>query len=183
MCVALTLLVHLREFRARRTQLCFCAKRMNALCIIQCQVAFPDAAVDCVEWQWFSKVLPSPCGYVHHGSITVSQTSLRAWWSCTFLPLAFSTLSFPVTPRIFSQYYDLWMVKDLNSLQFFAEKHCLWTDWQLSDEVWHKVVNHDPSVLAKTKPLVDAPLIINLENLTCDQLNCWLWNLPEQCYL
>ena len=44
------------------------------LCIIQFQVAFLDALADCIEWQWFSKVLLSPCGYVHHGSRTVSQT-------------------------------------------------------------------------------------------------------------
>ena len=55
------------------------------LCIIQFQVAFLDAAADCVEWQWFSKILPSPCGYVHHGSMTVSQTiAPEGSCSCSF---------------------------------------------------------------------------------------------------
>ena len=44
------------------------------LCVIQFQVAFLDAAADCFECQWFPKVLPSLCGYVHPGTITVSQT-------------------------------------------------------------------------------------------------------------
>ena len=50
-------------------------------------------------------------------------------------------------------------------------------------EYLRKLINHEPSLLAKTKPLVDAPFILNLDNLTCYQLNCELWNLPEQCYL
>ena len=37
-------------------------------------VAFLDAVTDCIEWQWFSKVLPSPCDYVHHCSMTVFRT-------------------------------------------------------------------------------------------------------------
>ena len=153
------------------------------LCIIQFQVAFLDAAADCVEWQWFSKVLPSPCGYVHHGSMTVSQTipeGSMVTHSAAVSALGLYAPRFPLTPWIFSRYYELWMVKDLNSLQSCTEKHCLWTDWQLSHKVWHKVVNHDPSLLAKTKPLVDAPFLLNLDNLTCYQLNCKLWNLPEQ---
>ena len=67
---------------------------------------------------------------------------------------------FPPTPWIFSQYYELWMVKVLNSLQSCTEKNCLWTDCQFSHEVWHKAVNHDPSLLVKTTPLVDALFIL-----------------------
>ena len=61
--------VHLRWLR---TQL----KIDNSLplSIIQFQVAFLDAEANCVEWQWFAKVLLSPCSYVHHGSTMVSQT-------------------------------------------------------------------------------------------------------------
>ena len=62
------------------------------LCIIQCQVAFLDAATDCVEWQWFSKVLLSPCGSVYHGSMTAfvivcDWLFVKAWeaLSCTIL--------------------------------------------------------------------------------------------------
>ena len=88
--------VHLRWLQVQRTRRRFCAKLINAfLCIIQFQVAFLDAAADCVEWQWFSKVLQSPCGYVHHGSMTVSQTILPEGSMVTriqqqFLPLAFT---------------------------------------------------------------------------------------------
>ena len=46
------------------------------LCIIQFQIEFLDASADCVEWQWFSKVVLSPCGYVHNGGMTVYQTIL-----------------------------------------------------------------------------------------------------------
>ena len=34
-----------------------------------------------------------------------------------------------------------------------------------------------------SKPLVEAPFILNLDNLTCYQLNCYLWNLPETVLL
>ena len=147
------------------------------LCIIQFQVAFLDAAADCVEWQWFSKVLPSPCGYVHHGSMTVSQTippegSMVTCIQQQFLPLAFTHQDSPDSLNLFT---ILWTV-DGERPKFFAilrwETLKFWTDWQFSHEVWHKVVNHDPSLLAKTKPLVDAPFILNLDNLTCYQLNC-----------
>ena len=91
------------------------------LWIIQFKVEFLDAAADCVEWQWFSKVLPSPCGYVHLGSMTVSQTiplegSMVMRIQQQFLSLAFIHRDF-LTPWIFSRYYELWMVKDL---EFFA---------------------------------------------------------------
>ena len=90
-------LVHLRWLRAQRTLQRFCSKinKCLPLCIIQFQVAFLDAVADCVEWQWFSKVLPSPCGYVHHGSMTISQTippegSMVTLIQQQFPPLAFS---------------------------------------------------------------------------------------------
>ena len=41
---------------------------------VESNVTFLDAVADCVEWQWFSKVLPKPSGYVYHKSMTVSQT-------------------------------------------------------------------------------------------------------------
>ena len=62
----------------------------------------------------------------------LKQYRLRAWWSRAFSsgfrPWPLHT-EIPLTPWIFSWYYELWMVKDLNSLQSCAEKHCLWTDW------------------------------------------------------
>ena len=70
------------------------------LCIIPFQVAFLEAAADCVEGQLFSKVLPSPCGYVHHGSMTVSQAIPPEGLMVTciqqrFLPMAFMHRDFP----------------------------------------------------------------------------------------
>ena len=137
--------------------------------LIQLQVAFLDAAADCVKWQWFYEVLLRPCGYVHHGSMPVflkqyqpegsMVTHIQQW----FPPLAFTHRDFP---WLSSWYYELWMVKDLNSLRSCIQKHCLWMEWQLSHKVWHKAENYDPSLLAKTKPLVDAPFILNLDNLT-----------------
>ena len=144
------------------------------LCIIQFQVAFIDAAADCVEW--------------HHGSMTVSQTiptegSMVTCIQQQFPRLAFTHWNFPWSLNPFSRHYELWMVKNLNSLQSCADKPCLWTDWQFSHKIWHKVVNHNPSLLVKTKPLEHAAFILNFDDLTCYQLNCLLWNIPEQCYL
>ena len=106
------------------------------LCLIQFQVTFLDAVADCVKWQWYSKVILNPCGYDHRGSITVSQTIPPEDWMVThiqqqFPALAFIHQYFP-TPWICSQYYELCMGKDLNSVQSCAEKHCLRTDWQFS---------------------------------------------------
>ena len=55
-------------------------------------------------------LLLSPCGYVHHDSITVSETIPRegSMVTCIYTPI------FPLTPWIFSQYYELWMGKVLN---------------------------------------------------------------------
>ena len=131
------------------------------LSIIQFQVAFLDAAADCFVWQWLSDK------YSNNGSKLDGHAH-----SAVVSALGLYALRFPLTPWIFSWYYELWMVRDLNYLQSCTEKHCLWTDWQLSHTIWHKVVNHDPSLLTKTKPLVDAPFILNLDNLTCYQLHC-----------
>ena len=129
--------VHLRWLSGPENSAAFLCKiyKCLPLCIIQFEVAFLDAAADCVEWQWFSKVLPSPCGYVHHGSMTVSQTIPPEGSMVTHIQQSFSALGiytpiFPLTPWIFSQYYELWMVKDLNYLQSCAEKHCAlnWLD-------------------------------------------------------
>ena len=63
------------------------------------------------------------------------------------MALAFMHQDFPWLPESFQQYYELWMVKVVDGWlpKFFA---------------------------IKTKPLVDAPFILNLDNLTCYQLNC-----------
>ena len=80
---------------------------------------FLTAAADCVEWQWFSKVLPSPCGYVHHGSMAVSQT----------IPLdghahsaAVSTLGTEISHDSLNLFTILWMVDD-EIPQLFAILH------------------------------------------------------------
>ena len=139
------------------------------LCIIQFQVAFLDAEWDCVETMIYSRAYMALSIMVAWRLL--KQYRLRSWWSLVFPQQQFPPLAF-TTSRIFSRCYELWMVKDLNSLQSCAEKHCLWTDWPFSHELWHEVVNHDSPLLAKTKPLVDAPFILNLDSLTCYQLNC-----------
>ena len=73
------------------------------LCKIQFQVAFLDAVADYVEWQWFSKVLPSPCDYAHHGRITFSQTIPPEG----FLPLAFTH---KISPHSLNLFTILWTV-------------------------------------------------------------------------
>ena len=103
----------------------------------------------CIELNGEMLICPS-CPYVHHDSMMVSQLIPPEGLMVThiqqrFLPLAF----IPLNTWIVSQYFELWKVKDLTSLQSFAKNHCLWTNWQFSHKVWHKVVNHDPSSLAK----------------------------------
>ena len=99
----------------------------------------------------------------------LKQYRLRARWSRIqqrFPPSAFTHQDFPRLPE--SLRYDimrLWTV-DVERPKSCTEKHCLWTDWQFSHEVRHKVVSHNPSLLTNTKPLADAPFILNLDNLT-----------------
>ena len=84
-------------------------RKMNKclpLCIIQFQVAFLDTAADCVEWQQFSKLLPSQWGNVHHGSMMVSQTIPPEGLMVTHIqqrltPLAFTHRDFPWLPESF----------------------------------------------------------------------------------
>ena len=148
------------------------------LCIILFEVAFLDAAAECV---WLSDNDFPKYSRAHVAMsimVACSFSNNTAWGlnghvhSAAVSTLGLYAPRFPQTPWIFSRYYELWTVKDLNSLKSCTEKHCLWTDWQFTHEVWHKVVNHNPSLLAKTKPLVDAPFILNRDNLTCYQLNC-----------
>ena len=62
--------VHLRWLHAQRTRQRFCAKFLNAKYNFKLHFLMQRRT----EWQWFSKVLLSPCGYIHHGSMMVSQT-------------------------------------------------------------------------------------------------------------
>ena len=59
------------------------------------------------------------------------------------------------------------MVTDLNSLQSCTE----YIVFELTDNYLMKFgtewLTHNPSLLAKTKPLLDAPFMLNLDNLTC----------------
>ena len=71
------------------------------LCKIQFQVAFFDAVADCVKWQWFSKVLPSPCGYVHHDSMAVSQTIQLEGLMVMGIQQRFQHRDFPWPPEYF----------------------------------------------------------------------------------
>jgi len=59
------------------------------------QVTFLDAAVDCVEWKWFPKVLIC----IDHGGMTVSHAVLSE-----YLSLIFPHWDFPRLPESF---YDI----------------------------------------------------------------------------
>ena len=153
-------------------------KKCLPLYIIQFQVAFLDAAADCVEWQWFSKVLPSPCGYVHHGSMDGFSNN-TAWGldghahSAAVTALGLLAPRFPLTPWIFSQY--IWTV-DGERPKFFAILR-----WETLSLNWLTIFSQ--SLAQSGEPMthpclqrlslsVDAPFILNLDNLTCYQLNC-----------
>ncbi len=63
-------------------------------------------------------------------------------------------------------------MKDLNSLQFCIEK----LDFFLCDtsrEIWHKVMSHDPALLAKTEMLLLYP----------NKMHLPMTNSPAYCEL
>ena len=67
-------------------------------------------------------------------ALFVSNSLAGPFHLCFYMfPLSFSVSPMTqrtqcfLSPWIFSRYYELWMVKDLNYLQSCAEKHCLWT--------------------------------------------------------
>ena len=101
----------------------------------------------------FPKYLPSPCGYVHCGSWTVSQTIPPQGSMVTRIQQQFPPLAFTHRDSL-NLFHNLMNCGWWNSLQSCAEKHCLWTDWQFSHEVWHKVMNNNASLLTKTKPFI-----------------------------
>ncbi len=87
--------------------------------------------------------------------------------------LALQILWFLWIPSIFSQCYTSYLVKDRNSLQFCIAKCNFWFVWHFSREIWHKVMSHDPALLAKTEMLLLYP-------------NMLLWpitNSPVYCEL
>lgn len=126
---------------------------------------------------------------VYHSSMMISQAMphegskvmhIQQW----FPVLPFKQWDFSSFPESFHNFMHCrWWPKDLNSLQSCVEQCCFWTDWQFSHEIWHKVVSHDPSLLAKTELLVDAPFMPNLDTLSCYQWTWLLWNPPKRCYL
>ena len=155
--------VHLRGLSAQRTRGAFLRQMIKCLplCIIQFQVAFLDAQADCVEWQWFSKVLLSPRGCVHHGSMTVSQTippegSMVTCIQQRFPPLAFH-LYFPWLPGSFHD------IMDLNSLQSLC-----WETWSLN---WLTILSQKPQPIlaSRTVLLVTFPVFCLYPNFF------WVW--------
>ena len=69
--------------------------------------------------------------------------------------LGLYTLRFPLNLWIFSQ-YELWIICNLALRNIVSEQ----TDISLT-KFGTKVVNHDPSLLAKTKHLVESPFCQN----------------------
>lgn len=75
-------------------------------CVLEFQVALLDAAASCVKW-WISKVLLSPCGYIHH----IGMTQYNVAWGLrghTHLAVVF-TLGFYalIFAQSLSDYYVL----------------------------------------------------------------------------
>ncbi len=60
--------------------------------------------------------------------------------------LALHVLGFLWIPRIVSQYYLWYLVKDLNSLPFCFAKCDFWFVWHFSREICHKVMSHGPAL-------------------------------------
>lgn len=103
----------------------------NKFYVIQFQVAFQDTSIECVKWQWFSKALQSPAVYICHSSIIVFLVS--ATWGFqdhTHSAVVYDLALYTMTHfGIFLQYYVLYMLKDLNSLQSCVEKRLFWNDY------------------------------------------------------
>ena len=140
--------VHLRWLRAQKT------RRPSSL---------HNTISSCISWCsgrlcWVTVIFQSTPD-VHHGSMTVSQIislegamvmCIQQW----FLPLAFEHQDFP------------WLPESFHNITVDGEKPIFLHWLTISHKVWQKVTNHDPSLLAKTKPLVDAPFILNLDSST-----------------
>ncbi len=78
------------------------------------------------------------------------QCHLRAQRSSAFnwgvLPCPTCTVISLDIPRIVSQYYLWYLVKDLNSLPFCFAKCDFWFVWHFSREICHKVMSHGPAL-------------------------------------
>ena len=146
------------------------------LCIIQFQVSSSWCSG---KLCWVTRIFQSTPEPMWLCSIMVAwrflkQYRLRARWSRAFSSGFHPWPLHKISPDSLNLFTILWTV-DGEKPKLFAILHweTLSLNWlTILSQVWHKVVNHDPSLLAKTKPLVDAPFILNLDNLTCYQLNC-----------
>ncbi len=141
------------------------------------QVAFLDAAADCGKWQWFSEVLLSPCGYIYHPAAWwfLMQCHLRGQRSSTF---TWGFLLCPTCTVISLDSLNLFTILRVivgERPKLFAILHCeMWFVWHFSHEIWHKVMSHDPALLAKT--------ICSFYTQTwyLDLLPIHLWTVPKQ---
>lgn len=122
--------------------------------VIEFQVAFPDAAADCVKWKGFYEVLPSPCGYIYHKSMMVSRAMPAKGSKASHIQQRFPAL--PCTDWDFSRFQE----------SFHNIMYCMYFIYN-SLKVWHKQESHDLSLLAKSEPLVYASFIPNHDTLTC----------------
>lgn len=99
-------------------------------------------------WVVFSKVPSGLCCYCHPSSMSGNT----AWGfeghghAAVVSTISLYTLRFPWSPWTFSQSWVwLWMVKELHFVQ-----SCICLSDQQSNDIWHKVVNYDPSLFTKT---------------------------------
>ena len=123
----------------------------------------------CIIWQKCRGANIFDHDYVHHDGFSNNN----AWGldghmhSAVVDALGIYALRFPLTPWIFSRYYELWIVKlpkfyailRLETLSLNCAKLC---------ETIVKVVNQDSSLFVKS--LVHAPFMLNLDNLSAVKL-------------
>ncbi len=95
----------------------------------------------------------------HDGFLCNAIWGLKGQAHSTEVSLALHILWFLWIPWIFSQYYVWYLEKDLNSLQFCIAKCDFWFVWHFHG-IWHKVMSHDPALLAKTEMLLLYPNMI-----------------------
>jgi len=117
-------------------------------CITEIQVACLDEPSNCVQWKWFSKLLLSTCGCIWQNSIMVSCAMPSEGSKVTHIQ--HSSIALPNTDWNFSGFPEsyVWkMMKGLHPLQSCIEKCDFLNIWQFSQDIWLKVMSHDPSLL------------------------------------
>ena len=134
------------------------------LCIIQFKVAFLDAAADCVEWQWFSKVLPSPMSIMVAWRLSQTIITWGSQWSCAFTSSCCPwPLRTEITPDSLNLFTILWTV-DGERLHLRRKFYAI-LRWETLSLNWLTILSQSLAQSGEPRPI-----------LACQRLSLW-WML------